>query len=191
MEKGTTHPSNTLLEDPKDTQFNGPGLLILKSHGKEYQCRFDPEDFEMICDYQWKLHSQGYAMARDQGKTILMHRLIMGVVDRETQVDHKFHNKLDNRKIYLRVCSCTENRRNSQKHKENAQSSFKGVYKDGRYFHVQIKQGQKTKNIGRFKCENTAGKRYDVLARQLFGEYACLNFPDYRDPEQLLIQWSL
>lgn len=190
MQKDQHLQSTSLFDICKYNQLSGPGLLIIKSHNQEFQCRFDPEDYELISIYTWKLHSKGYAVARKAGKTILMHRLVMGVVNRKDQVDHKFHNKLDNRKKNLRVCSCSENRRNSQKHKENAHSRFKGVYKDGKYWHVQIMQESKVKNLGRFNCENAAGRRYDVKARQLFKEFAYLNFPDYREPEQLSIVFS-
>lgn len=181
---------SSLSEQDKGNQFYRHGLLIIKSHDQEFQCRFDPEDYELISIYTWKLHSKGYAVARRAGRTILMHCLVMGVVNRRDQVDHKFHNKLDNRKKNLRVCSCSENRRNSQKLKGNAHSRFKGVYKDGKYWHVQIMQESKVRNLGRFNCENAAGRRYDVKARQLFKEFAYLNFPDYREPEQLSIVFS-
>lgn len=190
MSEPHINPGKSLSSEYKDNHFFGPGLLIIKSHDQEFKCRFDPEDYELISKYTWNLHSKGYAVAREAGKTILMHRLVMGVVNREDQVDHKFHDKLDNRKKKLRVCSCSENRRNSQKHKPDAHSKFKGVYLDGSKYHAQIYQDGKVTNIGRFANESAAARRYDVKARQLFKEFAYLNFPDYREPEQMLIQFS-
>lgn len=185
MKKDRSHHSPSLFYH-KDTQFQTPGVLLIKSKGKVYKVLFDPEYFVLICTYRWHIHSKGYVVTTRKGKPLLMHRLIMGVVDRKIQVDHKHHNKIDNRRENLRICTQSENRRNSQKHKE-AQSKLKGVYKDGRYWHAQIMQGETVKNLGRFRSETTAGKVYDRAARPLFKDFAFLNFPEFFEVEQLVI----
>lgn len=179
-------PHSHSLFTYKDTQFHTPGELLIKSKGKEYICQYDTEYFELISLFRWHLHKQGYAQSRINGKTVLMHRLIMGVVDPDIQVDHKYHNKLDNRREKIRICTRSENRRNSQKHKES-QSKYKGVYKDGRYWHVQIMANGKVVNLGRYWSEITAAKVYDVAARLFFKDFAYLNFPDFFEVEQLAI----
>lgn len=183
MKKGTTYHSDTLFDQLKDSQFSVYKEIVITSKGIENICLVDPKDYELVCHYRWNLHSEGYAVTKLNRKTVLMHRLILGVTDPEIQVDHKFHNKLDNRRAKIRICTPSENRRNSQKLKD-ALSKFKGVYKDGRYWHAQIMQDGKVKNLGRFRSEATAAKVYDIAARLFFRDFAFLNFPDYQEPEQ-------
>jgi len=190
MKSQNPHSTGFSESKIKDNNFSAPGTLIIRSKGKDLICLFDPEDYELICRYNWRLHTEGYATASRNHKTILMHRLVLGLTKREIQADHRYFNKLDNRKKNLRVCTCAENRRNSQKHKLNAQSRYKGVYLDGgRYWHVQIMQDGKVRNLGCFNNEIDAAKRYDSIARLLFGEFANLNFPLDRPPVQMLIEW--
>jgi len=161
--------------------------LIIISKGVKYACLYDMEDQELICRFKWSLHSQGYAVTTINGKSVLMHRLILGIVDSpEIEADHIFHNKLDNRKAQIRVCTHTENRRNSRKIKEGS-SKYKGVYKDGKFWHSQIMQGDKVINLGRYHSEITAGKVYDREARETFKEFAFLNFPEFNEVQQSLI----
>jgi hypothetical protein len=113
---------------------------------------------------------------------------VLGIVDLpELEADHRYHNRLDNRRSKIRICSHSENRRNSRKVKEGS-SIYKGVYKDGRFYHSQILQGAKVKNLGRFYSEKTAGKVYDEAARETFKEFAFLNFPEFVPDNQLSIQ---
>jgi hypothetical protein len=161
--------------------------ILIKSKGKSYSCLFDKRDQEKISRYNWSLHSKGYACTTIKGKPVLMHRLILGITDKpEIEVDHRFHNKLDNRRSKIRACNHSENRRNSRKIKEGS-SQYKGVYKDGKYYHSQILKGQKVKNLGRYYSEITAGKIYDQAAREIFKDFAFLNFPDFKQVNQLLI----
>ncbi|MMZ67947.1 hypothetical protein D1872_305870 [compost metagenome] len=76
----------------------------------------DDEDFEKVSAYKWCYSSTiGYAVSRKvvNGKRqpVLMHRLILdappGLV-----TDHINHDKLDNRKANLRLCTRHENNRN-------------------------------------------------------------------------------
>lgn len=161
-------------------------MIIIESQGKEFVCLFDVEDYELVCCYNWNLHNQGYAVTTINGKTILMHRLIMGVTDPKVQVDHIQHDKLDNRRAMIRICTRSQNRRNSRK-LARATSKLKGIYNEDGMWHVQIMQGQKVKNLGRFNSEKTAAKVYDQKAREVFKEFAFLNFPDFIMEKQLVI----
>jgi len=163
-----------------------PELLII-AKGKVYPCLYDQRDHKLISRFTWSLHSKGYAMTTIKGKTVLMHRLILGIVDKpEIEVDHRFHNKLDNRRSKIRVCTHSQNRRNSRKIMKGS-SQFKGVYRDGKYYHSQILKGNRVKNLGRYYSEITAGKVYDQQAREVFKDFAFLNFPDFKPVSQLSI----
>lgn len=163
-------------------------FLIIMSKGIAYKCLYDSRDQKKISRYNWSLHSKGYACTTINGKSVLMHRFILGIVDKpEIEVDHRHHRKLDNRRSKIRVCSHAENRRNSQKINPGS-SKFKGVYRDQNKYHAQIMQGQKVINLGRFYSEVTAGKVYDQAARETFKDFAFLNFPNINPlPKQLTI----
>ena len=162
--------------------------IIIRSKGIDYICLFDIQDQDLVCRYRWSLHSAGYAQTTINKKSVLMHRLILGIIDNpEIEADHKFHNKLDNRRAKIRICTHSENRRNSRKLKESSQSQYKGVYRDQNKWHAQIMQGDRVKNLGRFRSEVTAGKVYDNEARQEYKDFAFLNFPDFKEVNQLSI----
>jgi hypothetical protein len=58
-----------------------------------------------------------------------MHRIIMGVTDRLTLVDHINGKPADNRRENLRLCTQSENQRNRGSQK-NSQSGIKGLHYD-------------------------------------------------------------
>lgn len=89
-------------------------------------------------------------------------------------VDHINGNKLDNRKSNLRICTDAENARNSSKKSGN----FKGVQwrSDKHKFRARIMDNGKEIFIGYFTNEIEAAKAYDTKAKELFGEFARLNF---------------
>jgi hypothetical protein len=163
--------------------------LIIISKDKDFHCLYDQEDQELISRFSWSLHSQGYAQTTINGRIVLMHRLILGIVDNpEIETDHRFHNKLDNRRSEIRICNHSQNRRNSRKLMQGS-SKYKGVYRDGRYYHSQIVKDQKVVNLGRYRSEVTAGKVYDQEARKEFKDFAFPNFPKMNPlPEQLSFQ---
>ena len=163
-------------------------FLIIKSKGKTYKCLYDSRDQKLISRFSWSLHNKGYAVTTIAGKPVLMHRLILGIIDKpEIETDHRFHNRLDNRRSKIRVCSHSQNRRNSRKVKPGT-SILKGVYLDQNKWHAQIMQGQQVVNLGRFRSEITAGLIYDQRAKETFKDFAYLNFPDSDPlPKQLTI----
>lgn len=75
----------------------------------------DDEDLDLICQYKWHVNDSGYAVWRgvEDGvkKTVRMHRLVTSCpVDKI--IDHKNHNKLDNRKVNLHIGTHSDNMRN-------------------------------------------------------------------------------
>ena len=66
-------------------------------------------------------------------------------------------------------------------------SIYKGVYRDGKFYHSQIMQGHRVINLGRFYSEKTAAKIYDQAAKQEFKNFAFLNFPGFKPVTQLSI----
>lgn len=160
-----------------------PGIQQIKLSNDRGIVIIDDQDLDLVSAYKWSLHSQGYAVS---GK-ILMHRLILGVVDNPAvQVDHRNHCKTDNRRANIRVCTRSENLRNSRKLKGISQ--YKGVYRDGKAWHCQIFKDKTVKNLGLYRSEMTAARIYDKNAREIYGEFANPNFKEIiSEPEQLKI----
>jgi len=140
----------------------------------------DDEDWEKLKHHDWYISGSGYVAASNNNQLIYMHRMIMGnPVD--MWVDHKNGIKTDNRRSNLRTCNPSQNRANSVKYsssKRRLTSKFKGVHKKSitRNWSVQIQHLGKRFHLGYFKDEVEAALAYDKKAKELFGEYAHLNF---------------
>lgn len=92
-------------------------------------------------------------------------------------VDHIDGNPMNNCKSNLRVTEQKHNNKNASKRK-NSKSLYKGVSpKKNGTFTVKIQKDNKTAFIGKYKTELEAAKAYDKKAKELFGEFARLNFP--------------
>jgi tetratricopeptide (TPR) repeat protein len=139
----------------------------------------DAADYEWLSRYTWRAAGgkEGYACTSIGRKNVLMHRLIVQPPP-EKVVDHINGNHWDNRRGNLRECRQEENLRNTRSHRGT--SRFKGVYwytKIGKWA-AMICLNKKRMHIGYFDDEVAAARAYDRKARELFGEFACLNFPE-------------
>ena len=108
-----------------------------------------------------------------------MHRLITNA-PKGLMVDHINHNGLDNRRKNLRLCTVSQNNRNRRPiTRPNKGSKYKGVTFDKKrnLFKAEIQHNKKKYFLGRFKSQIKAAQAYDKKARELFGEFAYLNFP--------------
>jgi hypothetical protein len=116
------------------------------------------------------------------GREIKMHRVILGITDRRLDTDHKNGDGLDNRDENLRPATRSQNLANQRVNRQNT-SGFKGVYWDSgtgsrnKRWRARIKVNGKSRPLGGFASREEAGRAYDAAAREIHGEFACVNFP--------------
>lgn len=78
-----------------------------------------------------------------------------------------------------RFVTPTQNQQNKGKIRvRQCTSRFKGVVRDKRGWRASIKINDRQVRLGTFESEECAALAYDSAARQHFGEYANLNFPE-------------
>lgn len=138
----------------------------------------DDEDYDELIKFKWHVNAFGYAVRKPhsgKGKSFYMHREVMKTPD-DMSTDHIDGNKLNNRKINLRICSTSQNMGNRGKQKNNT-SGYKGVFwseKAGRW-RAQITYKKKAIHIGLFDKPIEAAKAYNEEAVKYFGIFAKLN----------------
>lgn len=100
-----------------------------------------------------------------------MHRLIMDFPDND--IDHKNGNKLDNKRINLRICKHIQNVWNSPKKSTN-KSGHKGVSwsKKRKKWIAFITVNYKQMYLGGFSDIAFAADTYKKAARKFYGEFA-------------------
>ena len=95
-------------------------------------------------------------------------------------IDHKDRDVFNNLESNLRPANNSQNGANKVKWVKNASSQYKGVsfFKRDSNWRAIIKKDYKYIHIGYFRTEIGAAKAYDKKAKELFGEFAVLNFPE-------------
>ena len=173
----------------RDKEILSPELVEALAEGAKLipltQDKFaivDAEDYERLNQYKWyasrNKNGDYYAKRMERGtrRQIIMHRVITEAAS-HLLVDHRNHNGLDNRRSNLRICTKAENVRNQLPH--GVSSRYKGVSwsKSHKKYAATIRCNKKSFHLGYFADEIEAAKAYDKKAKELFGEFAYLNFP--------------
>jgi hypothetical protein len=146
----------------------------------------DVDDFEDLNRFKWfavKYSRTFYAIRNEKNSglrrfTVKMHRQILNL-PKDKSIDHINHNGLDNRKANLRIVSPQQNNFNKQKQAGNYSSKYKGVmlWKRSGKWQACITYKGKHISLGYFDDQLLAARAYDAKAKELFGQYAYLNFP--------------
>lgn len=151
----------------------------------------DDADFEWLNQWKWSYTGHmrgeqfGYAVRRvypngryEKGVTILMHRLIM-CPSNEQQVDHIDNDRLNCRRLNMRLCSRRENLCNKIRAKNN-KTGFKGVcwHKINKVWTAYITAAGVRMHLGCFKDKASAARAYDRAAKEFHGRFAHLNFKE-------------
>lgn len=160
--------------------FNTDGSVLT-----ELSIIYDEKIEKLLLSRSWqpKYENNSWRIISRQGKkgNIQLGRFIWeNLVDKipdKMVVDHKNNNPLDNRIENLRLCSRTENTRNSAPSKTVKKTSiYKGVCKNKkRSKWIASIRCEKSIYIGSFSSEVEAARAYNKKAMELFGDFAWLN----------------
>ena len=142
----------------------------------------DREDLPLISNYYLKMTPDNkYVLAREPmccgaRKSVGLGRLLLGVTNPNVLVDHKDRNTHNYSKSNLRCCSRTQNQANRVMRVKKT-SKYRGVSFDKymKKWKVSIKYQGKKIHGGYFDDEYIAGRKYNELAVEYFGDFAILN----------------
>lgn len=150
------------------------GVGYATNNGHEFY--FDWEDFDLISYFSWMMDENGYLIAQDYStkpkRYIRMHRLIMDA-NPGILIDHRKHQKYDNRKEHLRNANSNTNHFNHDIYKNNT-SGITGVNWDeesGKW-RARIWAYGKMYHLGRFDNFEDAVKARKEAEEKYFGEFS-------------------
>ena len=146
----------------------------------------DIEDVPLVAPYRWNprldhqtFYAQSTPIVAGRKQLVQMHRLILGLTDPKVLVDHENHDGLDNRRENIRIASPSQNVMNARA-RRGGSSSYKGVVWIPKTCRWRAMAGTNDNRVylGEFETEVQAAIAYDNAARDLFGDFAVLNFPE-------------
>jgi len=117
--------------------------LIVYNRKDNKEMLFDAEDFDLVKQYTWRISSNGYVHNRNL--ELYAHRFIMNPPN-DLMIDHKDHDKTNNRKSNLRIVTQQENNQNTiakgycwykQTNKWKASITVNGKYKHLGYYDTE------------------------------------------------------
>jgi hypothetical protein len=138
----------------------------------------DAEDWPKVAPYTWGLDTNGYAFALVDGRRTLLHRFLTDPAP-TALVDHWDLDRLNCRRGNLRVATHAQNSGNVALSSRN-RSGYKGVSWDraNHAWKATIRIDGRNQHLGQFGDVVLAARAYDTAAREQFGEFARLNFPE-------------
>lgn len=142
-----------------------------------YYAEIDFSDWHKVQGYTWRAavgpHTV-YAATGSSGNNIYMHRLIkpppLGM-----ETDHIDGNGINNRYNNLRHAT---HRQNLISRKTESASGYRGVSltRSGRW-QAQLDSRKARRYLGAYDTAEEAARAWDEAAKELYGEFAVLNFP--------------
>lgn len=146
---------------------------------KNKEILVDDEDYYLLLSKKICIADKdNYARVSIDGNSLTLHRYIIKYEGHDV-VDHINSNRLDNRKVNLRIVTRTQNSQN-KKSSSNSTSKYIGVCfdKSRNKWAAEIRPEGKKKFLGRFNTEEEAAKARDIATIKYFGEFGKLNFPE-------------
>jgi hypothetical protein len=133
------------------------------------------KDYIRVARHEWCVliaPNTCYALRKEHGRTVYMHRFILGITDPKLRVDHWDRNGLRNMRSNLRRATSSQNQGNRKLSKNNT-SGFEGVSWHGASskWQAQIHVHGKNVPLGTFTSKRKAHQVYLSAARKHFGKF--------------------
>jgi len=139
----------------------------------------DAADFPRCAVHSWNV-KEGCIQTNIHRRHVALYRMVLGF-DLPARVKPVHHDgdRLNCRRANLGVLNYSEANWSGRKIAKKTTSDYKGVswVKDQALWRAKIRKGGKMFPLGEYRSEWAAAKAYDEAARELFGEFAALNFP--------------
>lgn len=141
----------------------------------------DDEDFEYLSRFKWRLDNAGYAKRtisrsekkpEDKGYNRYMHYDILPRKE-GLFMDHKNHDRLDNRRENLRHCTFSQNQANAVR--PVGKTGYRGVHLSGNRWQARVKKNGVDHYTKHYSTPLEAAQAYNELATNLHGDFAVLN----------------
>lgn len=161
----------------KHNKYDLSGEYGIGYTSKNEKFYFDLEDYDLIKDYCWHMHTDGYIRTccgidkingKRKNKYIMLHQLLSKKYGYGEEPDHINGRTYDNRKENLRESIHEQNMKNCKMYKNNT-SGHKGVYyskREGKW-KATINIDKKQTHLGTFSnyedavvCRENAERRY-------------------------------
>lgn len=160
----TKYDSNEIIEYVDYAEV----ILYDKDGNETARTLIDLEDVDLVKQHKWCYDRiNGYAV---NGSSIRLHRFIMNCPC-DLVVDHINHNKLDNRKENLRICTCQENSFNRSISNNNTNQAM-GVEKISNKWRAYIDYNYRRIHLGSFDSLEEAIATRRQAEIEYFGEFA-------------------
>lgn len=140
-----------------------------------HRTKVDDEDYIELKQHKWHL-SNGYpSRHKNDGSDskLYLHRIVSNTPE-DMHTDHINGDKLDNRKVNLRIVTASQNHMNRRKDgRKGLTSKLKGaqLHKASGLWRSRIKVGDKHISLGYFKTEMAAHTAYIEAAKKYYGNY--------------------
>lgn len=147
---------------------------------KGYVAIVDDDDYDELSKYNWVANKPNktcvYARRNSKDGNHYMHRIITDC-PKGMEVDHINGDKLDNRKLNLRICTHSNNGKNMKPWSKGTSSIYKGVCWENftSRWKAEITIDRKHITLGRFSNEADAALAYNAAAIKYHGGFARLN----------------
>jgi len=103
------------------------------------------------------------------------------------EIDHENLVRRDDRFANLREATHSQNCAHKLNFFKKNKYGFRGVKRNHKRFSASVVAQQKSYYLGIFDTPEEAARAYDVKAKELFGEFARLNFPNKQNRDWLFV----
>lgn len=139
----------------------------------------DAAEFGRCADHTWFV-KEGCVQSHIRGRHLALYRVVLGQdLPKLVKPIYQDGDRLNCRRANLELLNYSEAGASTRKIGKKTTSDYKGVswIKDQALWRAKIKKNGKAFPLGEYRSEWAAARAYDEAARELFGEFAALNFP--------------